>query len=90
MERLQLYRALTKRLLHELAYHLDKDYEDEDIGFLAEEDSTFRTFRKGVSELQKDGEKLSTRTIEMMARIVICHCDFFRGTPLTEIDDKEL
>lgn len=88
-DRLKLYRALSKRLLRELALQIDMFYEDEDIGFLAEEDPTFRMFRKGVRMFQEDGKRLPASTLEVAARIERCHAEYFE-TALTLPKDEEL
>lgn len=87
-DRLRRYRAIAKRLLHELAYHIDKDYDEDEIAFLAAEDSEFRTFRKAFDMLQADGQRMSNRIIEVMAKIVTAHVDYFPDTPLEDLRDE--
>ena len=46
---------LIRFLMHEVGFMIDFFYEDDDIGLLAHEDRTFRTFRRGVQWMHEIG-----------------------------------
>jgi hypothetical protein len=76
--------VLTK-VLHEFAYELDANYENDQIAIMAQEDDTFRSFRRAFKLLSSRGVKLSKRVRHVQRRIEDAWGDEFK-TQLPDID----
>ena len=68
---------LIKRLMTELAFQFDLHYDDKDIGLLANEDSSFRVFRRGLDWMDENDLKMSKVVKHVSRRIRRCHFEWF-------------
>ena len=76
---------LIAKLMHELAIQIDLFYEDQEIGILANEDSTFRVFRRGLQWMDDNEMPLSRTTKHVRTRIDKCHAEYF-AEPMDDPD----
>lgn len=78
-------RNLIAKLMHELAIQIDLFYEDEQIGILANEDSTFRVFRRGLQWMDENKMPWSRAIRHTCNRIHGCHAEYF-AEPMDDPD----
>ena len=77
---------LIVRLMTEFAFLIDMHYEDEEMARLANEDTTFRVFRRAEQWMEDNGVKRSRLVNHLTRRITRCHYHYL-GEPL---DDPEI
>ena len=68
---------LINRLMTELAFQFDLFYDDKDVGLLANEDSAFRVFRRGLEWMDENDLKMSKVVKHVRRRILRCHFEWF-------------
>ncbi len=76
---------LIGKLMTELAFQFDLFYDDQNIGILANEDSSFRVFRRGLEWMDENEMKMSKVVKHVRSRIERCHAYYFT-TPLEDPD----
>lgn len=60
---------ILANVLHEFAFELDNHYENDVIGTLADEDTTFLSFRAALEELRERDVEVSRRVLHVERRI---------------------
>jgi hypothetical protein len=78
---------ILTNVLHEFAFELDNHYENDDIGLLADEDSTFISFRAAVEALAERGVEVSRRVLHVQRRIERAYQDAFEE-PLPKLGKR--
>ena len=76
---------LIAKLMHELAIQIDLFYEDQEIGILANADSTFRVFRRGLQWMDDNRMPWSKTIRHVCNRIHGCHAEYF-AEPMDDPD----
>ena len=79
--------TILAKVLDELAYEIDANYEDEDIGILAHEDGTFRNFRRALGALRQRSVKVSRRVLHVERRMKKTYEEAM-NEPLPPLDDE--
>ncbi|MYZ48351.1 hypothetical protein [Propylenella binzhouense] len=74
-------------MVNEVAYHIDVFYENDDIGILAAEDSTFINFRRATKLMRERGMPLSSMILHVERRISEAYEEAFSGSALPALDD---
>jgi hypothetical protein len=78
---------ILSNVLHEFAFELDSHYENEDIGVLADEDTTFLSFRAAVEALERRGVEVSKRLLHVPRRVEKSYEDAFEE-PLPKLGKR--
>ena len=74
-------------VLDELAYEIDVNYEDDDIGIMATEDTTFIHFRRALQDLRAENVKVSRRVLHVERRMKKAYKEAM-NEPLPPLDDE--
>jgi hypothetical protein len=80
---------LLARLMHEYAYELDSNYENDDIAIFANADNSFLSFRAGLRALREHSGTLTGLVLHMERRIEMAYRKG-HNEPLPPLEDEPL